>query len=159
MAITTSSCLRIHSDGKSVNVSEISGHYFGCVASPNVPFKSKECVRLNVKPLGSSSWESYVFSLSKKTGEQKEPKSKSVNKLFNKSKSIVNFTTLDTQSNYMINFGCTDNIEEWWIEYYAKSLEFCSKYRYKLDEAIQKYDLTFIPLVDINHDNCVSSKF
>ncbi|KAH0552093.1 hypothetical protein KQX54_005432 [Cotesia glomerata] len=152
MAITHSSCPSIHSDRKPVNDSEISGQYFGCVYSPNtpVPTESKECIRLNVKPRSSSSWQSQIISVSKKTGEQKEQKSKSVNS----SMPIVSFTALDIQSNYIIYFGCTDNQDQWWIEYYARTLELCSKYRYRLDEEMQKYNLTFIPLVNINHDNC-----
>ncbi|KAH0552002.1 hypothetical protein KQX54_004079 [Cotesia glomerata] len=158
MAITHSSCPKTSSDhpklnytSKPENISEISGQYFGCVYSPNTPAptESRECIRLNVKPLGRSAWESQIISLSKKTGEEKN---KSVKKSLNISS--VSFTALDVQSNYIIYFGCTDNQETWWIEYYARTLELCSKYRYRLDEEMQKYNLTFIPLVNLNHDNC-----
>ncbi|KAH0552000.1 uncharacterized protein LOC123270342 [Cotesia glomerata] len=158
MAITHSSCPKTSSDHpklnytrKPENISEILGHYFGCVYSPStpVPTESKECIRLNVKPHGQSGWELHLTALPKKTGEQKN---ESVKKSWNSP--LVSYIPLDLHSKYIIYFGCTENQEDWWIEYYARTLELCSEYRYKLDEKMQKYNLTSIPLVNLSHKNC-----
>ncbi|CAD6222141.1 GSCOCG00000753001-RA-CDS [Cotesia congregata] len=164
VAIEHSSCSSIQLDKVTVNVSEIFGNYFGCVDSPNKLPESKDCIRLNLVPTSSNSWDSRLFLVSKNgNGESLTAdatiKDQEIELAYNISTMPpVTFTTLDTKSDYLIYLGCKDKIEDGWIAYFAKTLELCEKYRPKLDEIIQKYNLTSIPLVNVNHDNCGSYK-
>nr|UEP64318.1 teratocyte protein IV [Cotesia flavipes] len=164
-AITNHSCSSIQVATVVVNVSAISGNYFGCVDSPNKPPASKQCISLNLEPTSSNSWNSRLFSISNETGKREsfaceatiknqeiELKDNSLNSTMPR----VTFTLLDTNNDYLIYLGCNDEIKNGWISYLAKTQDLCSTYRYKLDEAIDKYGLKAIPLVQVNHDNCGS---
>ncbi|KAH0553635.1 hypothetical protein KQX54_002985 [Cotesia glomerata] len=167
VAIEHPSCSSIQFDKVTVNISEISGNYFGCVDSPNKPPESKDCIRLNLVPTSSNSWESRFFSVSKKAGNGESLtadatiKDQEIELAYNSLYSTmppITFTALDINSDYLIYLGCKDKIENGWIAYFAKTLELCKKYRHKLDESIQKYNLTSISLVNVNHNNCGSYK-